>query len=151
LFAAAEPLAAVLSWAFYLLSRDPQWRERGEEEADRELPRGRYVEGSLQRLGATPAGIGERLRPYPPVATIHRQAVAADRLAGYAIAPGTIVIISPWVVHRHRLLWAAPDQFDPSRFLPPARANVARFVYLPFGIGPRTCIGGAFALQSAII
>jgi cytochrome P450 len=151
LFAAAEPIAAALSWALYLLSRDPQWRERMEEEADRELPVGLYVEGSLQRLVATRAVIEESLRLYPPIATIHRQAVAADQLAGHAIAPGTIIIISPWVLHRHRLLWMAPDQFDPSRFLPPARANVARFAYLPFGIGPRTCIGAAFALQSAII
>ena len=151
LFAAAEPIAAALSWTLYLLSRDPQWRERVEEEADRELPAGRCVEGSLQRLVATRAVIEESLRLYPPIATIHREAISADQLAGHAIAPKTVVIISPWLVHRHRLLWATPDRFNPSRFLPPARANVARFAYLPFGMGPRTCIGGAFAIQSAII
>jgi cytochrome P450 len=150
-FAAVEPVATALIWTLYLLSCDPKWRERIEIEADRELPDGRYVEGSLQRLAATRAVIEESLRLYPPIATIHRQATAADELAGHAIAAETIVIISPWVVHRHRLLWEAPDLFDPSRFLPGARTNVDRFAYLPFGMGPRTCIGGAFGLQTAVI
>ena len=150
-FAAVEPIATTLIWTLYLLSCDPEWRERIEIEADRELPDGRYVEGSLQRLAATRAVIEESLRLYPPIATIHRQAIAADELAGHAIAAETIVIISPWVVHRHRLLWEAPDFFDPSRFLRGARTNVDRFAYLPFGMGPRTCIGGAFGLQTAVI
>ena len=151
IFVAAEPVASALIWALYLVSRAPEWRERLEAEADRELPDGHYVEGSLPRLVEMRAVIEETLRLYAPIATIHREAVAADELAGHAIAPDTIVIIAPWIVHRHRLLWDQPDLFDPSRFLPEARARIDRFAYLPFGIGPRTCIGGAFGLQTAII
>jgi cytochrome P450 len=149
--AGLEPIAIAVTWALYLLSLDPEWQERLETEADRELPDGRYVEGSLKRLIETRAVIEETLRLYPPIATINRQAIAADELAGYAIAPGTIVIIAPWVLHRHRLLWEGSDHFDPSRFLPGARETIDRFAYLPFGAGPRTCVGGSFSLQAATI
>ena len=151
-FAAADEASAnALCWVLYLLGLDPEWRERVEMEADRELPDGRYVEGSLERLVATRAVIEEALRLYPPVASINRQAIAADRLGEHSIKRGTYVIIAPWVVHRHCLLWDAPDLFDPSRFLPGAREAIDRFAYLPFGAGPRTCIGASFALQTLII
>jgi cytochrome P450 len=151
LFAATEPVASTLLWALYLLSRAPEWRKCLEAEVDRELPDDHYVEGSLPRLVATRAVIEETMRLYPAIATIHREAVAADELAGHAIAADTIIVIAPWVVHRHRLLWDRPDVFDPERFMPDTRAAVGRFAYLPFGMGPRTCIGGVFGLQTAII
>jgi cytochrome P450 len=146
-----ETSAIAITWALYLLSIDPEWRERTETEVDNELSDASQVSESLERLVATRAVIEEALRLYPPIPSINRQAIAADRLVGQLIRPGTIVIISPWVLHRHRLLWEAPDLFDPSRFLPGARAAIDRFAYLPFGAGPRTCIAASFAMQEAII
>src|SRR3977135_1564484 len=112
-------------------------------EGGSELPEGRYGEGPLSRLVATRAVVEETLRLYPPIPTISRQAIASDRLAEQSIDPGTFGVISPWVLPRHRLLWKMPYLFDPSRFLPGARETIDRFAYLPFGAGPRTCIGGA--------
>jgi cytochrome P450 len=152
LFAAGhETSASALCWAFYLLALDDEWRERLEAEADRELPDGRFVEGSLDRLIETKAVIEETLRLYPPIATLNRQAVGADRLGDLKIAPGTFVVVAPWVLHRHRRLWEMPDHFDPSRFLPGARDNIHRFSYLPFGAGPRVCVGASFGTQAFTI
>ena len=64
---------------------------------------------------------------------------------------GTLVTIAPWVLHRHKTLWNAPDLFDPSRFLPERRADIPRYGYLPFGAGPRVCIGQSFSMQEAIL
>jgi cytochrome P450 len=146
-----ESTATVLTWTLYLLSLDPEWRDRLEDEADRELGDGHLAEGSLDRLVATRAVIEEAMRLYPPLAIVSRQALGADTLAGQPIGAGTVVIIAPWVVHRHRLLWEAPERFDPSRFLPGAREAIGRFAYIPFGVGPRTCIGAAYGLQQMII
>jgi cytochrome P450 len=143
--------ASALCWALYLLALDSEWRKRLESEVDRELPDGGYIDGSLDRLVMTRAVIEETLRLYPPIATIHRQAVATDRLGSHQIKPGTFVIIAPYVLHRHRLLWEAPDLFDPSRFLPGVRKQIDRYAYLPFGAGARACIGGALALRTLII
>jgi cytochrome P450 len=152
LFAAGyETSASALCWVFYLLSLDPEWRERLETEVDRELPDGQFVAGSLDRLVMTRAVIEETLRLYPPIATLNRQAVAADRLGDHAIEPGTFVMIAPWVLHRHRSLWEMPDHFDPARFLPDARDNIHRFSYLPFGAGPRVCVGASFGMQALTI
>jgi cytochrome P450 len=79
-----------------------------------------------------------------------RQAVGPDMVAGHKVAPGTMVSISPWVLHRHRKLWRDPDTFDPSRFLPGATPP-DRSTYLPFGAGPRICIGAQFALTEATL
>ena len=76
---------------------------------------------------------------------------AGNDLNGEAVKPGSPIVISPYVLHRHRLLWDRPDTFDPQHFLGAARAGIDRFAYLPFGAGPRTSIGSAFALQEATI
>jgi cytochrome P450 len=92
------------------------------------------------------AVIEETIRLYPPIAAISR-----DELAGCQIEAGSLVVISSYVLHRHRTLWERPDEFDPNRFLNRTRANMDRFSYLPFGAGPRVCIGAGFALQNAAI
>ena len=93
--------------------------------------------------------VNETLRLYPPAFVIVRQAIAADR-AGIDIPRGAVVMIAPWVLHRHRRLWRDPDAFDPSRFLPDAPPP-PRFTYLPFGAGPRVCVGAQFALAEATL
>jgi cytochrome P450 len=95
--------------------------------------------------------IEEALRLYPPIAAISRVAIAPDELAGQPIAAGTMTIVAPYLIQRHRLLWERPDEFDPGRFLGEKRMRVNRYAYLPFGAGPRICLGAAFALQEATI
>jgi cytochrome P450 len=103
------------------------------------------------RLIETRAVIEEAIRLYPPLAAISREAIAADELAGETVAAGTTVVIAPYVLHRHRKLWDDPDVFDPARFLSGARETIDRYGYLPFGAGPRICIGATFALQEATL
>ena len=91
------------------------------------------------------------MRLYPPIAAISRVAISSDDLNGEQVRPGSLIVISPYVLHRHRLLWDCPDAFDPRRFLGRARDMIDRFAYLPFGAGPRKCIGSTFALQEATI
>jgi cytochrome P450 len=144
-----ETTANTLSWTMFLLSQSPQWRERVEAEVDREF--NGPAAGLADRLVATRAAIEEAIRLYPPIAAVSRVALGCDELGGERVKPGSLIVISPYVLHRHRLLWDRPDAFDPRRFLGPARAKIDRFAYLPFGAGPRTCIGSPFALQEATI
>ncbi|HEY1449147.1 MAG TPA: cytochrome P450 [Caulobacteraceae bacterium] len=144
-----ETTANTLTWSLYLLSQSPEWRERVEAEAAVafEGP----TEGLAERLVETRAVIEEAIRLYPPIAAISRVAMGADELGGTRVRRGTLVVISPYVLHRHHRLWDHPELFEPGRFLGEARARIDRFAYLPFGAGPRTCIGSAFALQEAAI
>jgi cytochrome P450 len=144
-----ETTSNALTWAIFLLSQSPQWLARVEAEVQRE-----FNDSSVsipERLVETRAVIDEALRLYPPIAAISRVAIAPDEIDGTKVRPGTLVVISPYVLHRHRLLWDAPDSFDPGRFLGEARRRIDKFSYLPFGIGPRTCIGSTFALQEATL
>ena len=93
--------------------------------------------------------LDESLRLYPPAPRFDRQAVAADRLGGQDILPGDIVSVWPWLLHRHKALWDDPDVFDPERFLDGGRPR-HRFQYLPFGGGPRVCVGARFATAEAL-
>ncbi|MFI4996139.1 MAG: cytochrome P450 [Hyphomicrobiales bacterium] len=146
-----ETTANTLSWCLFLLSFDPAWRERLEAEIDEVLGDGDLALAALPRLVVTKAVVEEALRLYPPAPSITRQPIGADRIAGLEVDHRTKVVISPWILHRHRLLWKDAEVFDPSRFLPGSREGIDRFAYLPFGAGPRICIGQAFALQEAII
>jgi cytochrome P450 len=145
-----ETTANCLTWSLYLLSQAPEWRERVRAEAERELDKG-DVSTLADRLPVTRAVIDESNRLYPPISAISRAALGPDTLAGHAIERGTMVVIAPYVLHRHRALWTRPDAFDPGRFLPGEREQIDRFAYLPFGAGPRLCIGSPFALQEASI
>jgi len=102
----------------------------------------------LTRVRAT---IDEALRLYPPAPSLTREAIAPDILAGQTIRAKSLVVVPPYVVHRHKLLWRDPELFDPTRFLPGEREKIDRFAYMPFGAGPRVCIGMGFALQEATI
>jgi cytochrome P450 len=98
----------------------------------------------------TKAVVNEALRLYPPAFTMARMAVATDQVGDLVIPGGTLVMISPWVLHRHTKLWKEPDAFNPSRFL--GEAPLAhRYAYLPFGAGPRVCIGAQLALTEACL
>jgi cytochrome P450 len=144
-----ETTANTITWSLFLLSQSPQWRERVEREAEREMSG--PIEGLADRLVETRAVIDEAVRLYPPIAALSRVAIGADELAGVKVKRGSMIVIAPYVLHRHQLYWRDPDAFDPTRFLGKARDEIDRYVYLPFGAGLRTCIGSAFALQEATL
>ncbi len=144
-----ETTANALTWSLFLLTLSEEWRARLAAEASAVLSG--PVEDHAARLFETKAVIEEAMRLYPPVASMSRQAIGPDDLAGKRIRKGSLVVVSQWVLHRHRLLWDKPDCFDPRRFLPGSREKIDRFAYLPFGAGPRVCIGASFSLQEAAI
>ena len=145
-----ETTANALTWTFYLLSQAPDWRAEVEAEADAQLNAG-PIDEIADRMPVTKAVLEESLRLYPPAAFLSRAAIADDVLGGKKISAGAVVTVSPFLLHRHRTLWDRPDEFDPARFLGANRDRIDRFAYIPFGAGPRVCIGMGFALQEAII
>lgn len=149
LSAGHETTANTLAWSLFLLSQSPEWMGKVRREADREF--GGPPEGFVDRLVVTRAVIEEALRLYPPIAALSRSAEQADQVGPYVLPRRALVVISPYVLHRHRTLWKRADEFDPTRFLPEAKARITRYAYLPFGAGPRTCIGASFALQEATL
>jgi cytochrome P450 len=149
LSAGHETTANTLAWSAFLLSQSSDWRARVREEADRELKEAQP--GLAERLVVTRAVIEEALRLYPPIAALSRMSEGADTLGAFHVRPRSLIVVAPYVLHRHRKLWERPDVFDPARFLPPSKGNIPRFAYLPFGTGPRTCIGSSFALQEATV
>lgn len=144
-----ETTANALTWSLFLLALAPEWQARLAREAEEVLDG--PVADIAERLVETKAVIEEAMRLYPPVASLSREAIGPDDLCGRRIRKGALIIVSPYVLHRHETLWDQPGAFDPSRFLPGARERIDRFAYLPFGVGPRVCIGASFALQEAAI
>jgi cytochrome P450 len=135
-----ETTAVALAWTWYLLSQNPaaEARLHAELDASPEAPPAyaRHV-------------VEEAMRIFPPVPRIPmRRAAADDVICGVRIPKGAYVVVAPWVIHRHRALWDDPERFDPDRF---AGARPARYAYLPFGAGPRVCIGASLALSEASI
>jgi cytochrome P450 len=154
IFAAGHETTAVsLFWSAYLVALLPEVQARiAAEAAPLDLgPAG--AAAALPELRYTRAVIDEALRLYPPAFSIVRQAKSADAAAGVAIPARAVVLIVPWVLHRHRKLWRDPDRFDPDRFLPVGADGAeppARFSYLPFGAGPRASIGAQYALTETV-
>lgn len=149
-----ETTARALGWTLYLLSKAPRERERIETEIDSFFARGGRdlpPQDWLASLPFTRAAFEEAMRLYPPAPSINREAVTDDTYDDLKIPKGATVLVMPWVIHRHRLYWDQPDAFMPERFWPENRDKLDRFQYLPFGAGPRVCIGASFALQEAVI
>jgi cytochrome P450 len=145
-----ETTANALAWTLFLLSEQPALQARCAAEAGTALAGGEADPDLPERLPLLRRVLEESLRLYPPAPRFDRQAVEADRIGDYEVNPGDIVSIWPWLLHRHRDLWADPDAFDPDRFLPEAKAARHRFQYLPFGGGPRLCVGMRFATIEAL-
>lgn len=150
--AGSDTTASALTMALYLLGRFPAVRDEVEREVDAVLgDDAPSTAVQVQKLEFTRAVLDETLRLYPPAPLLGRMARKADELAGHPVPKGAVILISPWVLHRHRRLWSNPEAFDPRRFLGAAAASIPRCAYLPFGAGPRACIGTAFALQEALV
>lgn len=146
-----ETTARALGWTLYCLAEAPWERERVEAEIDRVVPEEPDPVKWLDAMPCTRAAFEEAMRLYPPAPSISREALAEDRYADLAIPKGAQIQIMPWTIHRHRKLWDQPEAFLPERFHPERRETIDRYQYLPFGAGPRICIGASFAMQEAVI
>jgi cytochrome P450 len=146
-----ETSASALSWACYLLAHreDIQVRMGAEVRAlGSESP---WQAGDLRSLELTRNVFRETLRLFPPVGFIARQASRACTLGTKQLDENATVVVAPWLIQRHRTYWHAPDEFDPDRYQQEASRSSLRDAYLPFGMGPRVCLGAAFALQEAAL
>ena len=146
-----ETTALALAWSLYLLAHAPDLQERAAEEA-----RAAFGDGpaTAEKLGQTPylrQVLEEAMRLYPPAAMLSRQAQEEDEILGREIRKGDTVILPIYALHRHDLLWERPMAFDPENFAPELARQRDRFAYLPFGAGPRICIGMGFAMTEAQI
>ncbi|MGH7122848.1 MAG: cytochrome P450 [Stellaceae bacterium] len=146
-----ETTSQALTWTWYLLSQHPAEQEEFHAELDRVLAGRAPRFEDLAELRYTRMVLEEAMRLYPPAHTMSREALADDVIEGHRVAKGSVVSIVPWLVHRHRLLWERPDEFDPERFAPERASARPRFAYIPFGGGPRICIGAGFAMTEALI
>ena len=146
-----ETTALTLTWTWYLLGQHPDCRERLEAELETVLGGRAPVYSDLERLPYARMVIEEAMRLYPPAWGFSRRALAVDRIGGYELRAGWLVFIVPWVMHRHPKYWEEPARFDPERFSPERTAARPKFVYIPFGAGPRQCIGNHFAMTEAHI
>ncbi|MFU1477450.1 cytochrome P450 [Roseovarius sp. C7] len=145
-----ETTALTLAWSLYLCAFDQEVQDRARAEAQSVLAPSEAATGEdVARLPLIRQIADEALRLYPPAGMISRTALKHDRLCDRDIRPGDTVIIPIYALHRNELLWSAPDAFRPDRFAD--RKAVDRYAYLPFGDGPRICIGSSFALQEAVI
>jgi cytochrome P450 len=152
LLAGHETTANTLTWAWYLLTLHPEAMRRVQSEVDEVAGAQSLTADDASALPYTRAVIDEALRLYPPVANIMRMTSEDDETpAGVKLPAGQRILISPWLMHRHRRHWRKPDRFDPSRFLGDDARTTPRYAYLPFGGGPRFCIGASFAVLEAVL
>jgi cytochrome P450 len=149
LVAGHETTAKALTWALYLLARAPGWQQRVLGEVDAVVGDEAVADDHLEKLLVTRAVLKETMRLYPPAPVMTRLAAEDIELGPVTVRAGTHIVIPIFAVHRHRKLWSDPDRFDPERFTPEREAKHARTQFMPFGFGPRTCIGGTFAMMEA--
>ena len=143
-----ETTSAILNWAFFILSQRPDYCERIRRETDN-ITNGESIEYQhISKLSFTRSIFRETMRLYPPIAFLTRMAEEDSTIGGHEIPRGALVIISPWIVHRHKSYWNHPDYFDPDRFERDDDPMIG--AYMPFGVGPRVCAGASFATVEAI-
>jgi len=149
LLAGQETTSLALTWIWYLLSQHPAAQRRLEDEIDTALGDRPPDYTDLVNLPYTRMVIDEAMRLYPPAWGFSREAIGDDDVGGYRVPRGWLVFVIPYVLHRLPAFWENPEAFDPERFTPERNADRPKFTYLPFGAGPRQCIGNQFALIEA--
>jgi cytochrome P450 len=145
-----ETTANALAWAFYLLARNPQTRARVQAEADAFGPEGPTA-FAPEKLAYTTRAFKEALRLYPPLVLLGRRSLEPFRLDGRRYPERTLVFVNTYGIHTSKAVWTDPDRFDPDRFLPEREAGRHKSAWMPFGVGPRVCIGNHFALMEGPI
>jgi cytochrome P450 len=151
LLAGYETTANALTWTWYLLAQNPNQAGMLRAEAADVLKEGQPTNEDFANLPYTRMVFEESLRLFPPAWVLGRKALGEDEIGGFRVPAGTIIAISPYVVHRHIDYWEEPEVFDPLRFTAERSTRRHRFAYLPFGAGPRQCIGNTLALLEAQI
>jgi cytochrome P450 len=146
-----ETTASALTWLFYILSVRPEVLDRVRAEVDEVAGEGPVSFEQARRLRYVRSVFQETLRLYPPITFIPRVAMENVTLGGRHIKRGAMIMISPWATHRNRTLWDRPEVFDPDRFAPGREKDIKPGSYLPFGLGPRTCVGAGFARLEACL
>jgi cytochrome P450 len=146
-----ETTANTLAWTWFLLSQAPDVEAKLHAELDAVLGGRAPTLADLPRLVYARAVLEETLRLYPPVPILPREALRDEVYNGTRIPKGSLVLVVPWLLHRHRKLWEKPDHFIPERFLPGGAGAPSKFAYIPFSIGPRICAGMSFGQQEALI
>ena len=146
-----ETTAITLSWAFYLLERNPECEKRLHEELEEVIKGATPTFEDLPKLVYARAVIDETLRLYPPVHVFSRQAIAEDEIMGKKVPAQSMMVISSWLLHRHELLWDKPNAFRPDRFMPDAAKKIHPFAYIPFGAGARVCLGKHLGIMEAVL
>jgi cytochrome P450 len=146
-----ETSASALTWALYLVAQSPDIQQRMHDEVSALNPDQPPSASDMKGLELTWNVFRETLRLFPPVGFIAREATQTCPMRDKTVKKGASVMISPWLIHRHKGLWEQPDAFNPDRYMDDQSRESLRNAYLPFGMGPRVCIGAAFALQEAVL
>jgi cytochrome P450 len=146
-----ETTAKALTWTLYLLARSPQWTAALEDEIERVAGNGAIRGEHVDALVCVKQVIKESMRLYPPVPMMSRQAIADAEIDGHLVRAGSSILLPIYAIHRHARRWERPDEFDPDRFAPEKEAAIPRYQYMPFGAGPRVCIGMPFAMMEATV
>ncbi len=146
-----ETTANSLAWTWYLISQAREVEDRLHAELDQVLQGRSPTLADVPRLVYTRAVFEEAIRLYPPVPLLGRQASREEVIRGRRIPAGSLLLVVPWLLHRHRQLWDRPDHFIPERFLPENSLSRPKHAYIPFSTGPRICAGAAFGLTEAIL
>ncbi|MEL7452616.1 MAG: cytochrome P450, partial [Pseudomonadota bacterium] len=147
-----ETTASVLTWVFYILATRPEILARVREEVRDITNDGPVTFDLAKRLTFVRSVFKETLRLYPPITFMPRIAMHAGRIGKFKVKQGALIMIAPWTIHRHHAYWQAPDAFDPDRFMPGREDEILPGTYIPFGLGPHTCVGAGFAtIEAALI
>jgi cytochrome P450 len=150
LLAGHETTASTLSWTLHLTSQHPDVQEKLREEARRVLGDRPPTFADLHQLAFTTQVVQEAMRLYPPVWLLPRLSLAEDNVGGWRVPAGSDVVVCPYTMHRNPEFWADPERFDPDRFHPDNTANRSRYAYIPFGAGPRFCVGNSLGMMEAV-
>ncbi|MBM2620111.1 cytochrome P450 [Actinoplanes sp. LDG1-06] len=150
LLAGHETTASTLCWTLALLDQHPQVRDRVAEEARAVLGDRLPGHADLARLPFATMVVQEAMRLYPPVWLLPRQSLADDEVGGHRVPAGADVLVCPYTLHRHPEFWEDPDRFDPDRFDGKRQRDRPRYAYLPFGAGPRVCVGSVLGMMEAV-
>jgi cytochrome P450 len=146
-----ETTANTLAWAWYLVSQCPEVEQRLQAEVDEVLGNRSATFEDFSKLTYTQAIIEETLRLYPPVPILSREAKEEDTIRNRRIPAGSIMLVVPWLLHRHKKFWDKPDHFIPERFLADAPVKPNKFAYVPFSAGPRVCLAKFFGTVEATL